>query len=164
MTSVFPIAAGTQTYDWGKVGFDSKAARYALSGIPDFKLEEFKPYAEVRSLHCLRNLYKFPFFKLWMGTHATLPSYLISTKETLADYLATHTELVGSKVSDSFPEVKTGNLPFLFKILAIQKALSIQAHPDKKLAERLHLERPDLYKGTCGRRYKGQYANVMLLI
>lgn len=29
-------------------------------------------------------------------------------------------------------------LPFLFKVLSINKALSIQAHPNKKLAERLH--------------------------
>ncbi|CAE6472154.1 unnamed protein product, partial [Rhizoctonia solani] len=35
-----------------------------------------------------------------------------------------------------------------FKVLAIEKALSIQAHPNKKLAEKLHRERPDVYKGT----------------
>ena len=29
-------------------------------------------------------------------------------------------------------------LPFLFKVLSIGKALSIQAHPNKKLAEKLH--------------------------
>ena len=29
-------------------------------------------------------------------------------------------------------------LPFLFKVLSINKALSIQAHPNKKLAEQLH--------------------------
>ena len=29
-------------------------------------------------------------------------------------------------------------LPFLFKVLSIRKALSIQAHPNKKLAEQLH--------------------------
>lgn len=83
-----------------------------------------------------------------MGTHPTLPSHLIGSTETLAKHLANHNELVGSKILDHFPEVKTGNLPFLFKILAIRKALSIQAHPDKKLAERLHAERPDLYKGA----------------
>lgn len=50
MASVFPIVAGTQSYDWGRVGLDSKAAQYALNSIPDFKLEETKPYAEVRSI------------------------------------------------------------------------------------------------------------------
>jgi mannose-6-phosphate isomerase len=33
------------------------------------------------------------------------------------------------------------------QVLAIRKALSIQAHPDKKLAQKLHAERPDVYKG-----------------
>lgn len=37
-------------------------------------------------------------------------------------------------------------LPFLFKVLSIKTALSIQAHPDKELARRLHALRPDLYK------------------
>jgi hypothetical protein len=32
-------------------------------------------------------------------------------------------------------------------VLSIGKALSIQAHPDKTLAERLHRERPEVYKG-----------------
>jgi len=34
------------------------------------------------------------------------------------------------------------------QVLAIRKALSIQAHPDKKLAQRLHDEKPDVYKGA----------------
>lgn len=37
-------------------------------------------------------------------------------------------------------------LPFLSKVLSVETALSIQAHPDKKLAEILHREKPDMYK------------------
>ncbi|EJU02087.1 hypothetical protein DACRYDRAFT_99861 [Dacryopinax primogenitus] len=37
-------------------------------------------------------------------------------------------------------------VPFLFKVLAIRKALSIQAHPDKALAQRLHRDKPEWYK------------------
>ena len=37
-------------------------------------------------------------------------------------------------------------LPYLFKVLSVAKALSIQAHPDKKLAEELHAARPDVYR------------------
>lgn len=36
-------------------------------------------------------------------------------------------------------------LPFLFKVLSCGKTLSIQAHPDKHLAERLHLDNPEAY-------------------
>ena len=32
------------------------------------------------------------------------------------------------------------------KVLSVETALSIQAHPDKKLAEILHREKPDMYK------------------
>merc|ERR1712137_782053 len=37
-------------------------------------------------------------------------------------------------------------LPFLFKVLSIDKPLSIQAHPNKDLAARLHKNFPDIYK------------------
>ncbi|CAB4273579.1 unnamed protein product [Prunus armeniaca] len=38
------------------------------------------------------------------------------------------------------------DLPFLFKVLSVAKALSIQAHPDKELAKVLHKFMPNLYK------------------
>jgi mannose-6-phosphate isomerase len=38
------------------------------------------------------------------------------------------------------------DLPFLLKVLSVRTALSIQSHPDKALAERLHWDRPDVYK------------------
>lgn len=86
-----------------------------------------------------------------MGTHHTAPSLLLSSgsRTTLAEYLAAHPELMGSKVIKRFREAGAaeGNLPFLFKVLAIQKALSVQTHPDKKMAEELHRTRPDVYKG-----------------
>ena len=31
------------------------------------------------------------------------------------------------------------------QVLSVRKALSIQSHPDKKLAEKLHAEHPKLY-------------------
>jgi mannose-6-phosphate isomerase len=37
------------------------------------------------------------------------------------------------------------DLPFLFKVLSIRQALSIQAHPNKKLAEELHRSCPGHY-------------------
>lgn len=39
-----------------------------------------------------------------------------------------------------------GELPYLFKVLSINKALSIQAHPTKSHAEMLHRTSPDLYR------------------
>lgn len=79
-----------------------------------------------------------------MGTHPSLPTRLASDDQPLlADYLARDpSKLLGQEVAQTFGK----DLPFLFKILAIRKALSIQAHPDKTLAERLHQERPEIYK------------------
>ena len=42
--------------------------------------------------------------------------------------------------------LKTLELPFLSKVLSVETALSIQAHPNKKLAEILHEKKPDMYK------------------
>ena len=82
-----------------------------------------------------------------MGTHVSSPSRLLSG-ENLADHLANHKELLGDRILTRFSDAgaREGNLPFLLKVLAIEKALSIQTHPDKKMAERLHQERPDIYK------------------
>jgi mannose-6-phosphate isomerase len=46
------------------------------------------------------------------------------------------------------PESSTSALPYLFKVLSVNTALSIQAHPDKKLAAALHAARSDLCKDS----------------
>lgn len=69
-----------------------------------------------------------------MGTHPSNPSKDVVTKRTLLDLVQDNQALLSQDVSARF-----GNkLPFLFKVLSIGKALSIQAHPNKKLAEQLH--------------------------
>lgn len=123
---VFLISPTTQKYAWGKVGTSSKVAQLASTGLHGFALDESSPYAE-----------------LWMGTHIKSPSGLPDTNETLRDVLAKHPELLGG-VSSAF-DTTNGNLPFLFKVLSINHALSIQIHPDKPTAEKLHREQPELY-------------------
>ncbi|KAI0674230.1 mannos-6-phosphate isomerase [Trametes maxima] len=129
--AVFKLIPTTQQYDWGKVGLSSKVAQYASAcKLPGFHLDENKPYAE-----------------LWMGTHVSSPSRLPDA-QTLSEHLVAHPELIGKRVVERFRNAGAtqGNLPFLFKVLAIEKALSIQTHPDKAMAETLHRERPDVYK------------------
>ncbi|KAI1798267.1 mannose-6-phosphate isomerase [Ganoderma leucocontextum] len=134
MSAVFKIIPTTQKYDWGKIGSSSKVAQYAAaSKLSGFTLDESAPYAE-----------------LWMGTHHTSPSRLLESpsQEKLSDYLAAHPELIGARVVEGFKGegAAEGNLPFLFKVLAIEKALSIQTHPDKEMARKLHAERPEVYR------------------
>ncbi|CAZ81723.1 unnamed protein product [Tuber melanosporum] len=119
------LQCGANSYDWGKIGNDSAAARFAAATTQSgFKIEESKPYAE-----------------LWMGTHPSNPSKDVDTGRTLLELVNSNTALLSHDIAEKYG----GKLPFLFKILSIQKALSIQAHPDKKLAERLHSEDPKNY-------------------
>ena len=81
-----------------------------------------------------------------MGTHPKSPSLVLASGETLTGYLAKNPNLIGKRVCQKFG-TEDGNLPYLFKVLAIEKALSIQSHPDKTTAEKLHAQQPDIYKG-----------------
>ncbi|KAK6495481.1 Mannose-6-phosphate isomerase, variant 2 [Arthrobotrys musiformis] len=77
-----------------------------------------------------------------MGTHPTLPSTDIASGRSLRDLVSSNESLLGPAVVSKFG---AGTLPFLFKVLSIGKALSIQAHPDKRLAEQLHADDPKNY-------------------
>ena len=81
-----------------------------------------------------------------MGTHPTSPSLVLSSQKALSAHLASHPELIGKPIIKKF-NAENGSLPFLFKILSIEKALSIQTHPDKETAEILHAHYPNIYKG-----------------
>jgi mannose-6-phosphate isomerase len=121
------IDCDVQSYAWGKVGNDSEVGKLKQSADKNFVLED-KPYAE-----------------LWMGTHPSGPSKLDEPDfEPLLDWLQANPSAVGT-VPKGYPN---DNLPFLFKVLSIKTALSIQAHPDKKLAVKLHKEFSDIYKDS----------------
>jgi len=129
MPSVFKIIPTTQKYDWGKRGSKSKVAQLAVaSKLPDFQLDENAPYAE-----------------LWMGTHVSSPSKVATSGNLLSDYLKQNQDGIGTQIVNRF-SVSDGALPFLFKVLSIEKALSIQTHPDKATAEKLHIEQPHIYR------------------
>ncbi|KAI8927179.1 mannose-6-phosphate isomerase [Entophlyctis helioformis] len=122
MTQFARIAAKTQSYDWGKIGRSSTVATLAAA-TPGFSIDDTKPYAE-----------------LWMGTHPNAPSVLVDSQTPLRDVLTP------SNLSPDLHKHYNGDLPFLFKVLSINKALSIQAHPDKALAQQLFTKYPHLYK------------------
>jgi mannose-6-phosphate isomerase len=79
-----------------------------------------------------------------MGTHPSNPSRDISSGRTLLELVQENQSLLSHSVAEKYGH----QLPFLFKVLSIRKALSIQAHPDKTLAERLHREDPKNYPGS----------------
>jgi mannose-6-phosphate isomerase len=85
-----------------------------------------------------------PFGELWLGTHHAARA-LVRAKGahlTLDELIRRHPEQVLGRrtLAAGFDD-----LPFLLKILASAQPLSIQAHPDKALAEQLHARDPKNY-------------------
>lgn len=76
-----------------------------------------------------------------MGTHPNNPSKDLTTGRPLADLVQENAQLLSSSVIAKYGT----QLPFLLKVLSIDKALSIQAHPNKKLAQQLHARDPKNY-------------------
>ena len=70
-----------------------------------------------------------PYAEYWMGTHPNGPSKIIKNRKEI---------LLSDEIN--------GQLSYLFKILSINKPLSIQMHPDKSFAEILHKTLPKFYK------------------
>jgi mannose-6-phosphate isomerase len=119
------LQCGANSYEWGKKGNSSAVARFAAATpSTDFTIQDDKPYAE-----------------LWMGTHPSNPSKDVTTGRTLLDLVQDNKALLASSVAARYDN----KVPFLFKVLSVNKALSIQAHPNKKLAEKLHAKDPKNY-------------------
>jgi mannose-6-phosphate isomerase len=75
-----------------------------------------------------------PQAELWMGAHPSAPSVLTrdGVTGTLSAAIAANPSLeLGVRVAARFG----GRLPFLLKVLAAEKALSIQLHPTREQAE-----------------------------
>lgn len=109
------LNCAVQNYAWGKRGSDSKVAQLKTLENEGFETDEDKNYAE-----------------LWMGTHPNGPSRVMPEAGDfgegaevnhagifLIELLETHPHYLGD-----IEEV--GDLPFMFKVLSINKALSIQ--------------------------------------
>jgi mannose-6-phosphate isomerase len=126
-----------QTYSWGKRGEQSKVALFKRAAHEQFEINPTQTYAE-----------------LWMGTHTNGPSHIElqqqqQQQKLLADYLNENEHVLCSlEKLKSFKEyfsLAKLELPFLFKVLSINQALSIQAHPNKQLARVLHVRDPKNY-------------------
>ncbi len=111
-----------QHYDWGTKGDNA-----VIPKILGIEAEPGLPYAE-----------------LWIGAHPKSPSKVKIESENIPLDKLIETmplEILGKRISEKFDN----KLPFLFKVLSSGKALSIQAHPDKKLAKLLHKKDPKNY-------------------
>jgi mannose-6-phosphate isomerase len=86
-----------------------------------------------------------PYAELWIGAHPSAPSETVlddGSRVALDQLISRYPqETLGRAVSERF----SGKLPFLFKVLSTAEPLSIQAHPSKKQAQRLHARDPEHY-------------------
>ena len=105
-----------------------------------FLLEPAFKYYDWGSLEFLQNLTGRSNLKgktaaeMWMGDHISGPNMIKYGKEIYPLHNLVEEEavkLIGEKASSEF----SGKIPFLFKVLAAAKPLSIQSHPSKKQAE-----------------------------
>ena len=133
-----PLHCVAQQYAWGRYGSSSTVARMKDAQAlqeddEDFFIDESAPYAE-----------------LWLGTHPSGMSEVTVHKELQhGDFTTSSQKHSLLEYVQSDPTLHCGSVQdfsFLLKILSVRKVLSIQAHPDKELAEKLHTERPDVYK------------------
>jgi len=114
------IVGDLKNYDWGKLGIESEVAKLAALNDEGFAVDSQSTYAE-----------------LWMGDHVSGSSKVKATGQLLSDFIqANRSDTIGGQ----------DKLPFLFKVLSIRKALSIQVHPNRTEAQRLHGLHPDVYK------------------
>ncbi|KAF7238308.1 hypothetical protein EG68_12539 [Paragonimus skrjabini miyazakii] len=108
---MFKLRCAFQTYDWGKVGRSSTVFQLLKGSSLELELDDTKPYAE-----------------LWFGTHPSGPSLLSDCPcMSLNNYISKFPKCLGAISEENFGR----SLPFLLKVLSIEKALSIQAHPTK---------------------------------
>ncbi len=107
--AIYKLSNTIQNYDWGTTDFIPK-----LINIDN---NDSRPCAE-----------------LWMGAHPKAPSRLIIDNSPceLDKFIAESPNIVLGRDAAS---IYNNKLPFLFKVLSASKALSIQAHPDKKQAK-----------------------------
>lgn len=115
------LIGNVKNYEWGKLGSQSFVAKIASVNNANLVVDEQQPYAE-----------------LWMGDHCSGPSLVKETGEELGTYFRKN--LLASLGKEQ------NKLSYLFKVLSIRKALSIQVHPNKEEAEKLHAQFPDVYK------------------
>ena len=124
---IIPIRGVVQRYSWGKPGRSSRV------GVLSKEAE---------------NAPQEPFAELWFGAHRSHPSPLVSPHgSATTHHLATNLlEYLSVREESCTAQSKQPvGLPFLLKVLSVGAPLSIQLHPTKHQAEKLHKDDPSHY-------------------
>ena len=118
------LECGVRHYDWGeRGGSDSPPYIARLLGVPVAD----RPFAE-----------------LWMGDHPSMSAIVadVPGRPPLGQFIVDHAQQI---LGQEAARRGCRSLPFLLKVLSCDRPLSIQAHPDRQLAARLHRQDPAHY-------------------
>jgi len=105
---IYRLNSSIQNYEWGSTSAIAECLGRAPSAEPEAEL--------------------------WMGAHAKCPSPLVQPFDGIRDLR----QLIASAPDETLGEkiaARCGRLPFLFKILAAARPLSLQAHPSSSQAK-----------------------------
>lgn len=149
---MIPTKGCVKNYHWGQVGETSHIAQFNLLIQKNLAKHGCQTKTKANIDNCNNdsnnnlstNNNDLPLAELWFGSHPSGPSTLLvgDNMIKLDEFLKREPEMVG--VIDLYHKYNK-QLPFLFKILSIAKPLSLQAHPDKILAQKLHRNDPKNY-------------------
>ncbi|NQT58977.1 MAG: mannose-6-phosphate isomerase, class I [Bacteroidetes bacterium] len=94
-----------------------------------------------------------PWAELWLGTHPKGPAEIVFENDTISlqNYIQQSPLEILGRAAEQF----NGELPFLLKILAVDKPLSIQCHPTKSQAEKGFLK--ENYDGIDNNAFNRSY-------
>ena len=101
---------------------------------PAFKFYEWGSTESIQKLTGRDELKGKTAAEMWMGDHPSGPNWIVDGEKHIPFHSLVREEpekLIGEKGCSKFGK----RIPFLFKVLAAEKPLSIQAHPSKKQAE-----------------------------
>ena len=105
---------------------------YKLHGI--HRHYEWGGKTFIPQLMQLENVHGTPFAEYWMGAHPSAPALMETAEGKVPlDQIIQGNQIqyLGARTAKRF-----GSLPYLFKILDVEKMLSIQVHPSKENAEK----------------------------
>lgn len=153
---IHELVCAVQKYEWGKSGREGSLV-YELATQQQQQQQQTTMTKDGDD----DAAYDHPHAELWMGTHPNGPSHVVvsgdegspaKTRVLLSEFLKQKQKKQQQEGTAAWMEKsgsedqEEGQLPFLFKVLSVRTALSIQCHPDKQRAQRMHRTSPDKYK------------------
>ncbi|MDD2229011.1 MAG: mannose-6-phosphate isomerase, class I [Candidatus Cloacimonetes bacterium] len=100
---------------------------------PTFQTYSWGDDSFIQSLCSLEDMEGTPVAEMWLGAHPKAPSLVDCARQQIAldSYISQNPASILGKAAETYNDT----LPFLLKVLAAKKPLSIQVHPDKSAAE-----------------------------